>query len=124
MFLLSCYPIFACMKAVFHHSNDDPELHDRIVSNIANLLDDETIDLDAVALVANSGGLSLLLKNSVHREQVETLLDRGVRFKQCHNTIDGTAIVKDDLIDGVELVPSGVGELTRLQNDGYAYIKP
>ena len=112
------------MKAVFHHSNDDTELHDRIVSNIGNLLDDETIDLDAVALVANSGGLSLLLKDSVHREQIETLLNRGVRFKQCHNTIDGTDIVKDNLIDGVELVPSGVGELTRLQNAGYAYIKP
>jgi uncharacterized protein len=112
------------MKAVFHHSSDDPELHSRIVGNITNLLDDETIDLNAVALVANSGGLSLLLKDSDQQEQVKALLDRGVNFKQCHNTISGTNISKEDLIDGVELVSSGVGELTRLQNDGYAYIKP
>lgn len=112
------------MKAVFHHSNDDPELHDRIIGNITNLLDDETIDLNEVALVANSGGLSLLLKDSDRQEQVKALLDREVNFKQCRNTIHGTNITSEDLIDGVELIPSGVGELTRLQNEGYAYIKP
>ena len=30
----------------------------------------------------------------------------------------------DDLIEGVEVVPSGVGELSRLQEAGYAYLKP
>ncbi|WP_458189193.1 DsrE family protein [Haladaptatus sp. NG-WS-4] len=112
------------MKAVFHHSNDDPELHERVVGNIANLLDDETIELDGLVLVANSGGLELLTVDSAQREQIATLNDRGVRFKQCRNTIDGTPITEDDLIDGIELVSSGVGELTRLQDDGYAYIKP
>lgn len=112
------------MKAVFHHSNDDSKLHKRVVNNISNLLDDKTIELDAVVLVANSGGLALLLENSAQSEQVEQLQDRSVSFKQCYNTIDGTDITEDDLIDGVELVSSGVGEVTRLQNDGYAYIRP
>lgn len=44
------------MKAVFHHSNDAPARHARVVGNIANLLDDETIDAEYVAIVANSGG--------------------------------------------------------------------
>lgn len=112
------------MKAVFHHSNDDPDLHARVVGNVANLLDDDTIYLDAVAVVANSGGLELLRDESPEREQVEALLDRGVAFKQCSNTIAGTDVTEADLIDGVELVSSGVGELTRLQDDGYAYLKP
>lgn len=112
------------MKAVFHHSNDDSELHERVVSNIANLLDDETIDLDTVALVANSGGLELLRNESPQRDQIQTLQERGVEFKQCRNTITGTETTETDLIDGVELVPSGVGELTRLQDEGYAYITP
>ena len=112
------------MKAVFHHSNDDPELHNRVVGNIANLLDDETIELDAVALVANSGGLNLLLEDSPQGDQVRELQQRGVEFMQCSNTIEGTDITEADLIDGVELVSSGVGELTRLQADGYAYLTP
>ena len=71
------------MKAVFHHSNDDRELHERVVGNIANLLDDETIELDAVALVANSGGLNLLLEDSPQRDQIKELQHRGVKFMQC-----------------------------------------
>jgi intracellular sulfur oxidation DsrE/DsrF family protein len=112
------------MRAVFHHSNDDQELHERVVGNVANLLDDDTIDVESVALVANSGGLSLLTADSDQRETVETLQERGVSFKQCRNTIAGTDVTEDDLVDGVELVSSGVGELTRLQDEGYAYITP
>lgn len=112
------------MKAVFHHSSDDPELHDRVVGNVSNLLDDDTLDLEAVALVANSGGLNLLLEDSPERDRVVALQRRGVEFKQCRNTIAGTDVTEADLIDDVKLVPSGVGELVRLQTDGYAYITP
>ena len=112
------------VNVVFHHSNDDPELHARVVSNVANLLDDSTVDVDEVALVANSGGLQLLIENSPQREAVENLQERGVVFKQCRNTFAGTEIGENDLIDGVEVVPSGVGELARLQAAGYAYLRP
>ena len=112
------------MKAVFHHSNDDADLHERVVGNVANLLDDDSIDLDAVAVVTNSGGLALVTEDSPEHERVEKLVERGVAFKQCRNTIAGTDTTAEDLIDGVDLVPAGVGELTRLQTEGYAYIKP
>ena len=110
------------MKAVFHHS--DANKHSQVVGNIENLLDDDTIDLEEVSLVANGDGLGLLTYDSDHRETVQALQERGVAFKQCENTLDGTDVTPDDLLDGVELVSSGVGELTRLQADGYAYIVP
>lgn len=122
--LFTTAPIAVDVKVVFHHSNDDPDLHERVVGNVANLLDDESVDLDAVALVANSGGMNLLLDDSPQCEQVEALQRRGVRFKQCRNTIEGTDVTEADLVDGVELVSSGVGELARLQSDGYAYVRP
>lgn len=112
------------MRAVFHHSNDNQALHERVVGNVANLLDDETVDLDAVAVVTNSGGLQLVRDDSPQRDQVAALIERGVAFNQCSNTIDGTDVTVEDLVDGVELVSSGVGELTRLQAAGYAYVKP
>lgn len=112
------------MKAVFHLSSGDAETHARVLNNVANLLDDETVDLESVALVANSGGLGLLIADSEQREEVEALQMQGVVFKQCANTLVGTDTDESDLVDGVEVVSSGVGELTRLQNDGYAYIKP
>lgn len=112
------------MKAVFHLTSDDHRVHTRIVNNVENLLDDETVDLDAVALVANGGGLGLLTGASGQRSEIEELRDRGVAFKQCGNTLDGADADEGDLLDGVELVSSGVGELTRLQSEGYAYLRP
>ncbi|WP_435066926.1 DsrE family protein [Haloplanus sp. C73] len=110
------------MRTVFHHS--DADRHSRTVSNVANLLDDETVTLDDVALVTNAGGLELVVADSPERERVEALLDRGIAIKQCRNTLRGADVTAADLIDGVEIVPSGVGELTRLQDAGYAYISP
>lgn len=100
------------MNVVFHHSNAD--LHKRVGGNDTDLMDDSTIDLDDVVLVANSGGLALLTGDSPQRAAIETLQERGVIFKQCRNTIAGTDTTEQDLIDGVGFVPSGVGELARL----------
>lgn len=112
------------MRAVFHHSNDDPELHDRLLTNVANLVDDETITLEQVAVVTNSGGLHLVIADSRYDGRVQSLIDDGVEFKQCNNTLRGAEPTAGDLIDEVEIVSSGVGELTRLQSDGYAYLRP
>jgi intracellular sulfur oxidation DsrE/DsrF family protein len=112
------------MQTVFHLSDADPSLHDRLLSNVSNLLDDDTLALDSVAVVTNSGGLDLVRADSERAGRVRDLLDHGVAFKQCANTIEGTDTGPEDLVSGVELVSSGVGELTRLQADGYAYITP
>jgi len=112
------------MRAVFHHSNDDSERHTRVVNNIRNLLDDETVDVENVTLVANSGGIRLLTTDSPQKARIERLLEAGVSVKQCRNTLTGSGLTETDLIDGVELVAAGVGELTRLQAEGYAYLKP
>lgn len=112
------------MNVVFHHTDDDPELHARVTGNIENLLDDETVETDDVALVSNGGAIALLTEDSPQREAIETLQERGVAFKQCSNTLTGIDIDEDDLIDGVELVSSGVGEIARLEAAGYVYITP
>lgn len=112
------------MNVVFHHTDDDPELHARVTGNIENLLDDETVETDDVALVSNGGGITLLTEDSPQREAIETLQERGVAFKQCSNTLTDIDIDEDDLIDGVELVSSGVGEIARLEAAGYVYITP
>jgi intracellular sulfur oxidation DsrE/DsrF family protein len=112
------------VNVVFHHTDDDSELHARVTGNIENLLDDETVATDDVALVSNGGGIVLLTEDSPEREAVEDLQERGVVFKQCSNTLTGIDTTENDLIDGVELVSSGVGEIARLEAAGYVYITP
>lgn len=112
------------MKAVFHVSTADSEVQQRAVSNVGNLLGDDTVDVTDVALVANGPGIDLLREDSAHAEGLSSLAERGVALEACGNTLQGRGLSADDLLDGVERVSSGVGELVRLQDQGYAYLRP
>lgn len=110
------------MNVLFHHS--ERENHQKVISNVQNLLDDDTVGVDEVAVVTNAGGIELLMAGSDLHEEIRELSDQGVLFKACGNTLSGSDIGQDGLIEGVEVVSSGVGELTRLQDQEYGYIKP
>jgi hypothetical protein len=113
------------MKAVVHLSNPDPALHEAVLGNVENLLADETLAQEAIALVVNGGGIALLRDDSPQREGIETLAAEGVVLKACRNTLEGGDTDEEDLLDGVEIVPSGIGEVARLQSEeNYAYFKP
>lgn len=112
------------MKAVFHVSERDSEQWSRALGNILNLLDDPTVDSEKVALVVNSAGVDLLKTRSGYGDEVTRLSKRGVDFLACRNTLTRSNIAEEDLYAEVRTVPSAMGALTRLQHEGYAYIKP
>jgi intracellular sulfur oxidation DsrE/DsrF family protein len=50
---------------------------------------------------------------------------RGVQFDVCEITLRNRKLSKDQFIEHVSYVPSGVAEVTRLQQrEGYAYLRP
>ena len=58
---------------------------------------------------------------------VVSLKSQDVEFHVCNNTLKGRKIsYENDLFDVYEedIVPSGVAELSYLQQKGYTYIKP
>lgn len=110
------------MTVVLHFSGEQSQ-QNHAVSNVQNLLEDDTTDTDAVALVANGPGVSLLTSDSTKKQAVEKLATNGVSLLACQNSLDAKGMTEDDLLSGVETVPAGVGELTKLQADGYGYIK-
>jgi len=56
---------------------------------------------------------------------VESLVERGVEFRACAATLTARNLAKDQLLDSVSVVPSGISEVARLQvKEGYAYLKP
>ncbi len=56
---------------------------------------------------------------------VLSLAERGVAFRVCAATLGARKIPKEELLDPVAVVPSGISEIARLQiKEGYAYLKP
>ncbi|GKZ12615.1 DsrE family protein [Haladaptatus sp. T7] len=110
------------MKTVFHVST--PEAAAIAVAKVRNLLADETLDVDTVAVLFDAGvAIATLERGSDVADDVRGLLDRDVEYKVCSNAVRNPAVDESKLVAGVETVSSGVGELTRLQTRGYAYIR-
>ena len=112
------------MQTVFHLITGDSDRQKTALTIAENLTEDDSVEMDDVAVVAQAEGIEPLTAGGTHSETVESLLETGISFKACGNTLDMEGLDESDLVDGVETVPSGAGELTRLQDDGYSYIRP
>jgi intracellular sulfur oxidation DsrE/DsrF family protein len=128
-------------KVVYHINYDDPATQAAALRNIQNHINavgKENLDLK---VVMHGKGLSLLLtpdalantkmKAANASDEIQAkiagLKDQGVAFQVCGNTLKGKQVdFSRDLydVDAADIVPSGVAELARLQQQGYAYIKP
>ena len=110
------------MNAVLHFSGDESQ-QNHAVANARNLLEDDSTEVEEVVVVATGDGVSLLTDDSAEPEAVASLAEDGVSFRACENSLDSRDLSDEDLLDGVERVPAGIGEVVERQADGSAYVK-
>lgn len=110
------------MSTIFHFSGSEGQQR-HAIANASNLMADETVDLGEVELVANGSGIALLTEDSTVSDGVASLIEEGATVCACENTMAAKDLTEDDLLPDVGTVPSAVGELTKRQAEGYAYIK-
>ena len=84
-----------------------------------------------IIVVAHALGVDFMMKGASDRngnkyeDLVEQLVQRGVQFDVCEITLRNRKLARDQFISYSNFVPSGVAEITRLQqHEGYAYLKP
>ncbi len=89
-----------------------------------------------IAAVVTSGGGHQLIKQSRNGNQfegqVKALMDKGVKFYFCQNTVRGltkkgfisSGDATSEIIPGVEFVTSGVAAMPDLVSQGYILIQP
>lgn len=112
------------MQSVVHIVSGDETEQETALAITQNLIDDESGSIDDVAVVVQAGGIETVTTGGTDDDHVKSLLDEGVPFRACTNTLDMMDLDESDLIDGVETVPEGAVEVTRLENEGYAYMRP
>ena len=99
------------------------------LGNAINFLKDVGEDHADVVIVANgtapgSYGYSNMI------ETMEVLVDKGVHFKACRNSLkklcsEGSVCINEDALPTfVDVVNAGITELVRKQREGYFYVKP
>lgn len=112
------------VQTVFH--NSDPAENEHVLANVENLLADDSVEMDDVAVLLNGDAAPLLTVEGDDElaEPVADLQDDGVDFFVCQNSLHARDLDASDVRERVRVVPSGVGLLTKLQDEGYAYITP
>lgn len=114
------------MKTVFHISSPDAGDQQHSMINATNLLADESVYStgDEVVILANGAAVRMFIEETAdHPDMVESLIDDGVSLRACGNALASMNAADDDLLAGVEIVPSGSGELARLEDEGFGYVK-
>ncbi len=118
----------AAVRVVYHFSEGQAQAS-RGLEYIRNHLE---VDPNAqIVVVAHALGVDFLMKGAKdkngakYEDLVEGLKRRGVQFDVCQITLRNRKLSKDQFIEYATFVPSGVAEVTRLQQrEGYAYLRP
>ncbi|MBF2759847.1 MAG: DsrE family protein [Ectothiorhodospiraceae bacterium AqS1] len=122
----------AVHKVAIHLDDNDPKRMNMALNNVANLRKyyDSIGETVEVELVAYGPGLHIFRADtSPVKDRIEAMsmeID-NLTFSACGNThaAMSRASGKDvDLLEGVDIVPSGVVRLIALQEQGYSYIRP
>ncbi len=113
---------------VAYHINDAAGQTLGGLRNAKNHLD---IDPSAqITVVTHAAGVDFLMQDAKDRNgnpydiAVQELVRRGVKFEVCEITLKNRNLKRDQFIPEASFTPSGVVRLTKLQTQGFAYIKP
>jgi intracellular sulfur oxidation DsrE/DsrF family protein len=114
---------------VVYHVNDSGAQATNALRNIGNHL--EVNPQARIVVVTHAQGVDFLMKDAKDRNgnpydlRVEDLKERGIRFDVCEITLRNRKLTRSQFIPEATFVPSGVAEITRLQQrEGYAYLRP
>lgn len=114
-------------KVVYHFDNAAAQGL-KGLRNMRNQLDTEPTT--QIIAVAHAEGIDMLMEDAKSSNGTEyaplisALRARGVVFEVCEITLKTRGLKKDAFIQEADFTPSGVVRITKLQAQGYSYLKP
>lgn len=124
---------YGTQKVVYHINypgGDGDKAYLGALRNVQNHINAVGVENMEIKVVLHGNGVGLLQSAVDHQAlqmAVTSLKTQNVKFNVCNNTLVGRNIdYSNDLFEVFEddIVPSGVAELSRLQQMGFTYIKP
>lgn len=111
-------------KVIFHV--DELNKWKLVLANTQNLLNDLNEHTLIVEVLANSEAVKYFIQTNLNEDDLFVLdnLSKNVTFSACNNSLKSLSIEPNSLLTYVNIVPSGVAELTIKQHQNFSYIKP
>jgi intracellular sulfur oxidation DsrE/DsrF family protein len=111
-------------KVVFQVSDGDSQKWGLVLNNARNMQEALGGNNVKLEIVAFGPGVAMLKVGSSASSRVAEALKSGVKIVACENTMKAQKLAHNDMLPDIGFVPSGVVELMKKQQEGYAYIRP
>lgn len=118
---------FAENKIVLQLSDFNPAKQTLVLNVAGNLLKHYAGTEVDMEIVTFGPGVRLLLKGNVNDQRIQTLMDAGVRFSVCGNTLTNMAKKlghMPEVRENVMHVKAGAARILQLQKAGWQLLKP
>ncbi|WP_455365436.1 DsrE family protein [Kaarinaea lacus] len=114
-------------KVVYQFNKADEAYHKSVLFSVGAMLRKYGDNIHIV-VVGIGPGIHILAKkpdrpvSNETRERVASLLQYGVEFHACGNTMKSLGWTEKDMLESAKIVEVGAADLMELQQQGYAYI--
>ena len=108
-------------RALFQVTDNDPARWNMILNNMINLREGVGNEGAEIELVAYGPGIHMLKADSPVKQRIAEALKNGVKVNACQNTMQVMKLVPADMLPEIGYVPSGVVEVMKKQQQGWAY---
>ena len=125
--VLSVLPMQAQTKAhrvLFAMTSPEEADWQLTVHNIRNLIVGMAPEPVEVEVVAYGPGIAFLKKDGVDAADIQKLESPHVHFVACGNAMRKQHLEASDLVAGSEVVPAGIVEVVKKQEQGWSYVRP
>jgi intracellular sulfur oxidation DsrE/DsrF family protein len=110
-------------RALFQVTDNDPARWNMILNNMVNLREGVGSESVEIELVAYGPGINMLKADSPVKHRIADALKSGVKVDACQHTMRGMKLTPADMLPEIDYVPSGVVEVMKKQQQGWAYIR-
>ena len=112
-------------RLLIHVSENEPARWNMALGNAKNAQDEvggpDKIDIE---IVSNGPSVLMLKSDSPLARRLEDATKTGVKVVACENSMKGLKLAKSEMHPSVGYVPAGIIELTKKQQEGWAYVRP
>jgi intracellular sulfur oxidation DsrE/DsrF family protein len=114
-------------RVVYQFNKGEAEYHQHVLFSVGAVLRKYGDDVHIV-VTCFGPGIHILAKTPQRpvskeiRERVSSLVQYGIEFHACGNTMKSLGWTESDLLPFAKMVDVGAGDLMELQEQGYAYV--
>lgn len=111
-------------KLVLQVSDGDAAKWNLALNNAKNVQDSIGADKVEIEIVAYGPGIGMLKADGATSNRVTEAAKAGIQVVACENTMTAQKLTKADMNSSIGYVPTGVVELMKRQQEGWAYVRP